>query len=177
MSRLPDLGGPLRLRHRYLDPVAGRDTVVRDQAAADDGRDLRGRRPMVIDPAHAHCLKAVTDGATAGSVTGLPELPAKLAPAERQANPAHAPLGNMAISANMLVSILFIAKFAKGFVANDSVLLAIVIGVGMIPLVAPNFNEWMPHGIHQLIESGIFPASASAVILNAFFNEAQGSVD
>jgi xanthine/uracil permease len=30
---------------------------------------------------------------------------------------------------------------------------------GMIPLIAPNFKQWMPHNIHPLIESGILLAS------------------
>ena len=44
------------------------------------------------------------------------------------------------------------------------------VGFGMIPLVAPNFKQWMPHAIHPLIDSGILLASVSAVVLNAFFN-------
>ena len=46
----------------------------------------------------------------------------------------------------------------------------------MVPLVAPNFKQWMAHGIHPLIESGILLASLSAVGLNLFFNGAQGNV-
>ncbi len=42
----------------------------------------------------------------------------------------------------------------------------------MIPLIAPEFKMWMPHGIHPLIESGILLASVSAVVLNMFFNGA-----
>ena len=49
-------------------------------------------------------------------------------------------------------------------------IVAVSIGVGMIPLVAPNFRQWMPHAIHPLIESGILLASLSAVLLNIFFN-------
>jgi len=26
------------------------------------------------------------------------------------------------------------------------------IGIGMIPLIAPNFRQWMPHAIHSLVE-------------------------
>ncbi|WGZ94953.1 MAG: hypothetical protein QJT81_02920 [Candidatus Thiothrix putei] len=37
-------------------------------------------------------------------------------------------------------------------------------------MIAPNFKQWMPHGIHSLIESGILLASFSAVLLNLFFN-------
>lgn len=53
---------------------------------------------------------------------------------------------------------------------NNLFLVAVSIGFGMIPLVAPDFKMWMPHGIHPLIESGILLASISAVVLNAFFN-------
>ena len=43
----------------------------------------------------------------------------------------------------------------------------------MIPLIAPNFKQWMPHSLHSLIESGILLASISAVLLNLFFNGAK----
>jgi uracil-xanthine permease len=92
------------------------------------GNPVGPTAPSIIDPAHADWLKAVTDGAAAGTITGLPELPAKLAAAATVPNPAYAPLGNIGISAVVLISILLIAKFAKGFVANISVLLGIVIG-------------------------------------------------
>ncbi|MFM1817724.1 MAG: Uric acid transporter UacT [Pseudomonadota bacterium] len=56
----------------------------------------------------------------------------------------------------------------------NSLIVAISIGIGMIPLIAPNFKQWMPHGLHPLIESGILLASLSAVLLNLFFNGAKG---
>ena len=56
----------------------------------------------------------------------------------------------------------------------NAMIVAISIGIGMIPLIAPNFKQWMPHGLHPLIESGILLASLSAVILNLFFNGASG---
>lgn len=58
------------------------------------------------------------------------------------------------------------------FAANRNSLLvvAISLGIGMIPLVAPDFSQWMPAEIHPLIESGILLATFSAVALNAFFN-------
>ena len=56
----------------------------------------------------------------------------------------------------------------------NSLIVAISIGIGMIPLIAPNFKQWMPHGLHPLIESGILLASLSAVLLNLFFNGASG---
>ncbi|SDM46033.1 nucleobase:cation symporter-2, NCS2 family [Oryzisolibacter propanilivorax] len=55
---------------------------------------------------------------------------------------------------------------------NNAMIVAVSIGVGMIPLVAPNFRQWMPHGIHPLIESGILLSSLAAVALNVFFNGA-----
>jgi xanthine/uracil permease len=60
---------------------------------------------------------------------------------------------------------------------NNLFIVAVSIGFGMIPLVAPNFKQWLPHGIHPLIESGILLASIAAVVLNAFFNGAAGDTD
>ena len=57
---------------------------------------------------------------------------------------------------------------------NNAMIVAVSIGVGMIPLVAPNFRQWMPHAIHPLIESGILLASIAAVLLNIFFNGTRG---
>ena len=54
----------------------------------------------------------------------------------------------------------------------NALVVAISLGVGMIPLVAPNFKQWMPHGLHPLIESGILLSSLGAVLLNLFFNGA-----
>ncbi len=88
------------------------------------GNPVGPTAPMIVDPAHAEWLKAATEAAAAG----LPEAPAKLAPAATMMNQAYAPLGNVAISAIVLASILVIARFAKGFVANISVLLGIIIG-------------------------------------------------
>jgi NCS2 family nucleobase:cation symporter-2 len=55
---------------------------------------------------------------------------------------------------------------------SNAMIVAVSIGVGMVPLVAPNFRQWMPHSIHPLIESGILLASVTAVALNVFFNGA-----
>jgi len=55
----------------------------------------------------------------------------------------------------------------------NALIVAISIGIGMVPLIAPNFKQWMPHGLHPLIESGILLASLSAVLLNLFFNGAK----
>ena len=59
---------------------------------------------------------------------------------------------------------------------NNLFIVAISISIGMIPLVAPNFKQWMPRDIHPLIDSGILLASISAVLLNAFFNGGKGDV-
>jgi NCS2 family nucleobase:cation symporter-2 len=57
---------------------------------------------------------------------------------------------------------------------NNLFIVAVSIGIGMIPLIAPKYLQWMPHGIHPLIESGILLASISAVALNLFFNGGKG---
>lgn len=57
---------------------------------------------------------------------------------------------------------------------HNAMIVAVSIGIGMIPLVAPNFKQWMPHAIHPLIESGILLSSLAAVGLNLFLNGAKG---
>jgi NCS2 family nucleobase:cation symporter-2 len=47
---------------------------------------------------------------------------------------------------------------------------AVSVGFGMIPLVAPNFFRNLPHELHPLLESGILLAAIVSVLLNAFFN-------
>jgi len=53
-------------------------------------------------------------------------------------------------------------------------IVAVSIGFGMVPLVAPRWTQHMPHNLHPLLESGILLAALSAVLLNAFFNGARG---
>lgn len=61
---------------------------------------------------------------------------------------------------------------------NNLFVVAVSLGFGMIPLIAPDFKQWMPHAIHPLIESGILLATIAAVLLNAFFNgTGAGSVE
>jgi NCS2 family nucleobase:cation symporter-2 len=95
------------------------------------GNPVGPTAPQIVDPAHADWLKAVTDGIAAGTVTGVTEIPPKFAAAATMTNPAYAPLGNIAISAIVLVAILLIARYARGFLANISVLLGIVIGAAI----------------------------------------------
>lgn len=56
---------------------------------------------------------------------------------------------------------------------HNAFIVAVSLGMGMIPLVAPNFKQWMPHGLHPVIDSGILLASFSAIVLNLFFNGAR----
>jgi uric acid transporter len=53
---------------------------------------------------------------------------------------------------------------------------AISVGFGMIPLVAPNFFRYTPDALHPLLESGILLAAIVSVLLNVFFN-GLGSVE
>jgi len=56
---------------------------------------------------------------------------------------------------------------------NNLFVVAISVGIAMIPLVAPNFKMWLPHAIDPLIESGILLAAISSVALNMIFNGAK----
>ena len=59
---------------------------------------------------------------------------------------------------------------------NNLFIVAVSIGAGMIPLVAPAWTQHMAHGLHPLLESGILLTTISAVALNLFFNGARGSM-
>jgi len=52
---------------------------------------------------------------------------------------------------------------------------AISVGFGMIPLVAPNFFRHTPDVLHPLLESGILLAAIVSVALNLFFNGLAGA--
>jgi NCS2 family nucleobase:cation symporter-2 len=49
-------------------------------------------------------------------------------------------------------------------------IVALSIGFGLIPLVAPRWTQQMAHSLHPLLESGILLTSVAAVALNLFFN-------
>lgn len=53
-------------------------------------------------------------------------------------------------------------------------IVALSIGFGLIPLVAPRWTQQMAHGLHPLLESGILLTALAAVALNLFFNGARG---
>jgi NCS2 family nucleobase:cation symporter-2 len=52
-------------------------------------------------------------------------------------------------------------------------IVALAIGFGLIPLVAPRWTQQMAHGLHPLLESGILLTAIAAVLLNLFFNGAK----
>jgi uric acid transporter len=72
----------------------------------------------IADPAFA---QAVAVAKAAGA-------PLPAGPAPMIANPAYAALDNMAIAIFVLGAIMLIAKFGRGFIANISVLLGIILG-------------------------------------------------
>lgn len=53
---------------------------------------------------------------------------------------------------------------------NNLYVVAVAIGAGMIPLVAPAWTQHMAKGLHPLLESGILLTTLTAVVLNLFFN-------
>ncbi|OGA99607.1 MAG: permease [Burkholderiales bacterium RIFCSPHIGHO2_12_FULL_69_20] len=57
---------------------------------------------------------------------------------------------------------------------NNLYIVALAIGVGLIPLVAPRWTQQMAHGLHPLLESGILLTAVAAVLLNLFFNGSRG---
>ena len=69
------------------------------------------------------------------------------------------------------IRILANVDFKSG--RNNLYIVAISIGVGMIPLVAPRWSQQMAHALHPLLESGILLTAVSAVALNLYFNGAQ----
>jgi NCS2 family nucleobase:cation symporter-2 len=56
---------------------------------------------------------------------------------------------------------------------NNLIIVAISIGFGMIPLLAPTFFVNLPKSLEPLLNSGIVLAAVVAVLLNAYFNGAQ----
>jgi uric acid transporter len=58
---------------------------------------------------------------------------------------------------------------------NNLLIIAISLGVGVIPLVAPTFFEHMPKWAGPLTHSGITLAAVFAILLNALFNRGQSA--
>ena len=57
---------------------------------------------------------------------------------------------------------------------NNLYIVALSIGFGLIPLVAPRWTQHMAHSLHPLLESGILLTAVAAVVLNLFFNGTKG---
>ena len=53
---------------------------------------------------------------------------------------------------------------------GNAIIVAVSVGIGMIPLVAPTLFHAAPDMLRTLLDSGILLASVTAVALNAFFN-------
>jgi NCS2 family nucleobase:cation symporter-2 len=53
---------------------------------------------------------------------------------------------------------------------NNLYIVAISLGAGLIPLVAPRWTQQMAHSLHPLLESGILLTALAAVLLNFYFN-------
>jgi uric acid transporter len=53
---------------------------------------------------------------------------------------------------------------------NNLYIVALSVGIGLMPLVAPRWMQQMPHSLHPLLDSGILLTSLAAVALNIFFN-------
>lgn len=49
-------------------------------------------------------------------------------------------------------------------------IVAIAVGVGMVPQEAPRWTQQMAHGLRPVLESGILLTSIAAVLLNLYFN-------
>ncbi|GAB5094501.1 MULTISPECIES: nucleobase:cation symporter-2 family protein [unclassified Caballeronia] len=60
---------------------------------------------------------------------------------------------------------------------NNLLIIAISLGVGVIPLVAPTFFAHMPAWAGPLTHSGITLAAVFAILLNAFFNRGRAAAD
>ena len=189
------------------------------------GNPVGPTAPSVVNPEYAKWLEEAAKTAGAPG-SAIPAVHKGMAIAPNVPNPKYADLTGVGIAALVLVSILLITRFAKGFVAGgvllllgplpkmaalveslptmvlgraglmmfgmvaatgirilagvdfkhnrfNAMILAISVGNGMIPLISPNYKQWMPHGVHPLIESGILLSSIAAVALNMFYNGAR----
>jgi NCS2 family nucleobase:cation symporter-2 len=52
----------------------------------------------------------------------------------------------------------------------DLLVVALSVGFGMIPPVAPGVFKALPHALHPLLESGLLLAAIVSVALNAFLD-------
>ncbi|ARJ70804.1 nucleobase:cation symporter-2 family protein [Paracoccus contaminans] len=63
------------------------------------------------------------------------------------------------------------------FVSNrhNALVLAVALGLGLVPVIAPDFDQWLPASFRVLAHSGILLAAIAAVLLNWFFNGARSA--
>ena len=83
--------------------------------------------PTIVDPVHSTWL-AMLDELSSAPGSTIPPIPPGLSAAPSLPNPFYATLGNLAISVAVLIAIVLVARFGRGFLANISVLLGIVVG-------------------------------------------------
>ncbi|WP_112873109.1 nucleobase:cation symporter-2 family protein [Paracoccus endophyticus] len=56
---------------------------------------------------------------------------------------------------------------------NNLFIVAVSLGFGMIPMIANDFDQWLPQSTKVLSHSGILLAAVAAVLLNWYFNGAR----
>src|SRR5690606_23164651 len=83
--------------------------------------------PNLVNPEYASWLQQAQAAASAPG-SALPAVPKGLSILPTMPNPRYADLTGVGIAAIVLLSILLIAKFSKGFFGNIAVLLGIVVG-------------------------------------------------
>jgi NCS2 family nucleobase:cation symporter-2 len=66
------------------------------------------------------------------------------------------------------IKVLSKVDFVKNH--HNLFIVAVSIGLGMVPVVAPKFFSQLPHALEPILHSGILLASVSAVVLNIIFN-------
>ncbi len=57
---------------------------------------------------------------------------------------------------------------------NNLFVVAISVGVGLIPLVADKFFQFMPPQLAPLLHSGVLLSTIAAVVLNLYYNGIKG---
>jgi uric acid transporter len=70
------------------------------------------------------------------------------------------------------IKVLSKVDFVKNH--HNLFIVAVSIGLGLVPVVSPHFFSKLPSGLSPLLHSGILLASVSAVVLNLVFNGVKG---
>lgn len=109
--------------------------------------------------------------ATSGAILVVMGLFPKLA--EIIASMPNAVLGGAGIAMFGIVAASGIKTLSKVDLEKNQhniFIVAISVGIGLIPLVSPNFFKMFPNWSQTILHSGITLGSVTAIILNAFFN-------